>query len=507
MKNLLLLCTITLLLAQEAKTEFVLPVENRIIKSGQNSYLPNTYIWVLEGDLIIEKGARLTIQPGTTLKFKANTDVGRTGKDKTKSEVIVLGELIAEGEATANKFITFTSDAPAGSERSGDWYGIYIYKNRLTENTKLKNCNIQFAYRGITCVGSSPYIRSNQILYSYNSGIYLTSKSKARIESNMIQNNGYAGIEVRNLSAPQIYYNNITSNEYGVMVYDSSNPNLGHVARRLSNGRYRKLKKSDPEYLDGENSIVGNYSYDFYNASSKTIYAQNNSWSELRSDKIVNVIYDRKNQSSYGEVIFEPLVTISTAELQLKNLQDQAVTLASNTKTSKKSPKKSTRRSTQPPRRTTPQPKKQQRTQPKVIAPPKTTDVAKTETAQPQASPATNTATPTVSEPIPEKPKSLTEQSEAEPFIDLALDQGTGIQQNNPRPTTTAQIRQGNLKGRVIVLLTVGLDGNVASSQILRSPHKFLEQPALDAANQYKFTVGKIQGEPVYFKKTIFFKF
>jgi TonB family protein len=503
MKSLLLLMSISCLFSQETKTEFVLPVENRIIKAGQNSYLPNTSVWILEGDLIIEKGARLTIQPGTTLKFRANTDVGRTGKDKNKSEIIVLGELIAEGEAASNKFITFTSDAPAGTQRSGDWYGIYVYKNRLAENTKLKNCNIQFAYRGITCVGSSPYIRSNQILYSFNSGIYLTSKSKARIESNVIQNNGYAGIEVRNLSEPRIYYNNITSNEYGVMVYDSSNPNLGRVAEQTATGRYKKLKRSSPNYLEGKNSIVANYAFDFYNASSKDIYAQNNSWTEAQAKNISNVIYDRANQSSYGRVIFEPLVSISTAQLQQENLKDQKVVLASNTTKKKKNVRKNNKTNKPTTKKKVvsnkPAPQKVATKKPDPVTTLKATTLAKEEDTKKQVE-------DVVSAPV-EEVKSFTEQSKSVPLLDSSLDPETGVQKNNPRPVSTAQIRQSNLKGRVIVLITVNLEGDVVSSQVLRSAHQYLEKPALDAANKFKFSTGKYQGESVFFKKTLFFKF
>lgn len=70
----------------------------------------------IKGFVYVKEGVTLTIEPGTVVKgilgYRSSLVIERGGK------------LMAEG--TAQNPIVFTSDAPAGARRSGDWGGVVI---------------------------------------------------------------------------------------------------------------------------------------------------------------------------------------------------------------------------------------------------------------------------------------------------------------------------------------------------------------------------------------------
>ena len=75
----------------------------------------------LDGDVVVEPGATLTVAGGTSIRFAGRTDVAATGFDSLRSELIVFGELVLEGREEA---IEFRSDE--SRPRSRDWGGVYL---------------------------------------------------------------------------------------------------------------------------------------------------------------------------------------------------------------------------------------------------------------------------------------------------------------------------------------------------------------------------------------------
>lgn len=497
--SLLFLILVSIFIGQ-TKREYVLKDSERIIKAGsQTVRWGNENILILEGDLIIEKGAKLIIDPGTTIKFRPNMDKGGTGKDPNKCELIVRGELVAIGRPFQNQRITFTSAAPVGTEKSGDWYGIVIYKN--SKLTRLQSCDINYGHRGISCFGSSPIIENSQILYSFNSGLYVTARSKAQIQSNVISSNSYAGIEVLMKSTPKITQNTITSNEYGIMIYDSSSPNLGS-------------NEKDNENI-GQNEISDNFTYDIYNHSTQEIKAANNNWGSTNVAEIQKTIFDKKSNALYGNVKFLPINAVAQAQFQIEAPKQ---TLAVVTPKKKTTTPRTTRRPTQA--RTTPtnsnKPVTTNKTPAKTVEqkPDETTRsetiANNTTTTNDPVEDKTETITPveTVAKtPTPAVVSEFTEQSKIKPFLNNFLDQGTGLEIVRGTPIYGGTAARQNIKGRVIVQITVGFDGNVERAQILKAAHTSLEQASLDAAYKFKFTRPTYQGQAVRFVKTIPFKF
>ena len=87
--------------------------------------LTSDKVWTLKGYVYVTDGAKLIIQPGTTII----SDIGEKG-----ALCIERGaQIIAEG--TALKPIIFTSGRPVGEKQPGDWGGIVILGRAKTNRT------------------------------------------------------------------------------------------------------------------------------------------------------------------------------------------------------------------------------------------------------------------------------------------------------------------------------------------------------------------------------------
>ena len=77
----------------------------------------NDKVWVLDGIVYVEAGARLVIEPGTTVQ-------GRSG-----SALLVTRDASIMARGTAQAPIVFTSSVSAGKRQAGDWGGVVLLGN------------------------------------------------------------------------------------------------------------------------------------------------------------------------------------------------------------------------------------------------------------------------------------------------------------------------------------------------------------------------------------------
>jgi hypothetical protein len=88
----------------------------------------DTY-WVLKGNIYVESGAELTIEPGTVI----------IGDKITKGALIVSRGAMIHAQGTAEAPIIFTSSAPPGFRNYGDWGGVVLLGNaKNNQNIKQK---------------------------------------------------------------------------------------------------------------------------------------------------------------------------------------------------------------------------------------------------------------------------------------------------------------------------------------------------------------------------------
>ncbi|HBZ01172.1 MAG TPA: hypothetical protein DEO84_07625, partial [candidate division Zixibacteria bacterium] len=140
-----------------------------IFKSGEltddETWGPGTVI--VNGDVTVPDGLTLRINPGTDVKFVYNFDKLASGSDQYKSELIVQGALVAEGDQ--NNTIVFESshpDAPGANQ----WYGIRL---ESYSTVSFDYCLIEHAYYGITYSADAHLeVDHSHIVYCSAGGIY-----------------------------------------------------------------------------------------------------------------------------------------------------------------------------------------------------------------------------------------------------------------------------------------------------------------------------------------------
>ncbi len=84
---------------------------------------------VLDGDVVVQPGARLVLADGTRVLF-ARGDVRADGFDPDRSELLVYGELVFEGVAT----FASAADRPSAL----DWSGIYLMNGQRLDESALR---------------------------------------------------------------------------------------------------------------------------------------------------------------------------------------------------------------------------------------------------------------------------------------------------------------------------------------------------------------------------------
>ena len=461
---------------------------------------------IIRGDVTILPSARLVITPGTKILFSANSDSRKSGNDKTKSELIVKGVLIAQGEF-GNK-ITFTSES--NSPRMGDWYGIIFHK--VTEQSILDYCVVEYAYDGITIKKSKIQVSNSEIRYNYHSGISVEVKSNPKIFSNIISENDYAGIKCTLGSFPVLTENLITLNSMGIVILSSSQPNLG----RMQRGDF---------YNPGKNRIMQNEEYDIYNHSNKEIFAENNLWSSNRVRDIAQNVFDKSDDSKYGIIDYNPLFKEESSTDAVDNL----LLLAQYN---------------QNPNTTIPAANGQQngQTQETTDAKQQTDDqiaglngevtsedsnalnlndnleVNSSLTAERLTAAKIENEQPILASSQPKADISVTQQPvqqvQATPqldynniFLEAFLDAGKKEYISKANVKINEIIRKTMQAGVVRVQVIVSRNGRVESANVLRGFNVVLDNAALNAAKQFKYKPGTVNNRPVRFRTIEVFVF
>lgn len=162
------------------------PVKSGVRPSGE-IWGPGTVI--INGDVSVPFGSKLTIAPGTTVKVIYNFDRLYTGGDPNKSELQIEGELDAIGDAAHP--IVFESSNPA----LGNWYGI---RAETGSDIDMDYCTIRNAVYGIYAYKPAILTVDNCIFESITTaGIYITGNTNPItpiIRNTSISNCGTYGI-------------------------------------------------------------------------------------------------------------------------------------------------------------------------------------------------------------------------------------------------------------------------------------------------------------------------
>ena len=207
--------------------------------------------YVLLGNVIIDPGVTLTIQPGTMIKVNAG------------SWLRVDGTLLADG--TEDQPIVFTTN----SEDNSKWAGLRFTDNSgeavFDENgdyasgSILRHVDLSYAETGVSMLGKVPYIADSQFSHNntaVNSGTWDTQGGSLYLERNKIDSNSI-GIQINGGNA-YIAQNTITNNS-GNAIHGSGSPTV--ISNTITNnygwGMYFGCCNTNAPLIEG-NYIVGN---------------------------------------------------------------------------------------------------------------------------------------------------------------------------------------------------------------------------------------------------------
>ncbi|RMF58615.1 MAG: TonB family protein [Calditrichaeota bacterium] len=489
----------------------------------------------LDGDVIVPKGITLTIEPGSRILCTPNKDKTGSGMDPEKVEIIVLGVLQANGKSGEGQ-IVFTSGRE--NPQMNDWYGIIFKKKKNTSS--LNHSIVEYAYKGITCYGSSPQIDGCEIRFNYYIGVSCEIRSRPIIRNSIILGNGFAGITSELASEPIVENTVITQNANGVIVFDRSRVDLGSI-----NG--------DELHSTGENRIFNNFEIDIYNRTTNELYAQNNIWNVNSPSEIHAKIYDTQDNPTVGAVIIEPVYTqisqpiaqrnrrtpplstpppttpeVSPAQSNLAEQQSnqeeqqpqtssRSIAEATQATNGKPNPTPVSSNSTRTQNPVPQPPVSRNQTTPNTTTtaqrtPPALTQTSQTETANTNSStentsastpqPIAQSTSPPITQPTPPPSKRVTpaQPQHTEPIIEALLDSGRRHYVRRAIPKYPEIYQRTHYQGKVLMEVIVDTEGNVESYKVLSSDGEFFTQAAEEAIQKMKYKPETFQGKPVRFK-------
>lgn len=430
----------------------------------------------VDGDVTVPKGVTLFIEPGTRIVFRSNFDKLKSGKDPDRVEFVVLGTLVANGVEGEGRII-FTAEK--ASSQPGSWHGIVL--KGLTTTSILKHCLVEYAYKGITCYGSSPAISNCEVRFNQYAGISCEIRSAAQIRSCLLVSNAFAGLICELGSNPLLEKSVITENTNGILIFDRSLPDLGRFAAR------------DGESV-GENQISGNLEADVYNRSNNDVYAQNNIWDTNSSIEIQDRIRDKETNPSYGKVMFEPVFgkkppILSRQFPASQNTGAEAALLTGGDTTP------AVRGSNGNPPQDPPIGIAAATNSPEIPA-----DTVARDTIPPAAVVTPETLIVYREIFIEKPPEEEQVPAITEPVLERQLDSGVRHYVNLARPNYPEIYKRTKFEGKVIMEVIVGHNGEVVSYKILRSNGEHFTTAAEEALRRMRYRPETFQGQPVEFK-------
>ena len=140
----------------------------------------------VDGNILVPRGVTLTIEPGTTVRFKAYRGYKEPEK---RLRVRVEGRLIANG--APGKLIWFTSHQ--GAPQNGDWSMIKLVGAR---GSRISYAVFEFSQHGLNIWNTDIELSHVVIRFNNWEGLYIENKSKVVLSRSRIYANGYNCIAI-----------------------------------------------------------------------------------------------------------------------------------------------------------------------------------------------------------------------------------------------------------------------------------------------------------------------
>jgi hypothetical protein len=275
------------------------------VKVENRSYNKDTVIkrdteWsgyiIINGTVHVARGAALTVKPGTVVMFK-KIDRNRDGVGDGK--IKVSGRLIARG--AADNMIRFTSAEENPNKM--DWSYLLFFVSG--DDNIINYCAFEYAFTGVQVHFSKAFI-SDSVFTNNHEGVRF-GRTELRIEHNNVFDNTY-GIRYTRLEGPvEIIYNDIRNNDVGIF-HVPSNQNIVNFSETFTEKGVFHPHQPVVRY----NNISYNEEYNFRLGERQgyDILLKDNWWGSIKDKDILDAIYDEKNDSALGSVVYKPYLTI-----------------------------------------------------------------------------------------------------------------------------------------------------------------------------------------------------
>ena len=265
-------------------------------KYAEDTVIRTDTLWsgeiFIKGTVHVARGATLTIEPGTVIRFK-KVDENRDGVGDSRLKV--SGRLVAEG--TPDNMIRFTSAEEKPDKM--DWSYLLFFVSG--DENIVKYCIFKYAFTGVQVHFSKASVTDS--VFTKNHEAVRFGRTELRIEHNDMFDNTY-GIRFTRLEGPVVIINNnIINNDVGIF-HVPSNQNIVDFSKTFSKtGTYNSWQ---PVVRYNNISYNDEYNYRLGERQGYNILLKDNWWGSIEIEEITELIYDEKKDSTLGSVVFKP---------------------------------------------------------------------------------------------------------------------------------------------------------------------------------------------------------
>lgn len=263
---------------------------------------------LLRGDVRVEPGATLVIEPGTTVKFVKINEFGpeKLSKDKNdhfpRAELVIRGRLLAQGLPGSPVVFTSAEKKPAVA----DWGAVNFIGSR---DNLLEYCEFSYGHTSVHChsaqvVVSHCTFQHNGVAMGQKNVKTIAMKSYVPMMYNIIKDNG-GGILFGGGTSPDIFHNDIRNNKFFGIYAKKSGKACIRYNNIADNGKGIILY-AVKDIIIRDNNIANNtdYSMSLLEGQVYDVKACSNWWGSADSATVQQHIRDNRQDKSLGHVDF-----------------------------------------------------------------------------------------------------------------------------------------------------------------------------------------------------------
>lgn len=258
----------------------------------------------VDGVVVVGRGAILTIEPGTTVRFRYRD---RNHDGIGDSELRVLGGIRAQG--TAARPIVFTSAEPNPSPK--DWSYLLIFTSG--KKNQLAYCQFSYAFSGLQVHFSTAEV--HDCLFRENQEGLRFGRAKMSLHHCLITQNTI-GVRFTRMEGPvEIQHNEINNNQTGIFLVPSGQ----NIVDFFEPGRTGKPWNEG--HLDiSANNIRSNREYNLKLGAKQRwdLQVGRNWWGSSISTTVASTIFDQQRDAELGRALIEPLALKSITDAGIR---------------------------------------------------------------------------------------------------------------------------------------------------------------------------------------------